>query len=84
MPDPSGLLDILSNAGLLGGTVILIWLLITERLIPRSRLDEEHDKLAEASRERAVNTTKLDQVIALVTELTRDLKGIADEARRRQ
>lgn len=47
MPGPDALLSLLKDGGLLAGTVTLIWLLATERLVPRSRLHEQREERKE-------------------------------------
>ena len=40
-PQVAALLDLLSQAGVLLVGVVLVWLLMTERLVTRARLEEE-------------------------------------------
>lgn len=46
--NPKDIFDFLQAAGTLGGALILIGALYTERLIPRSRLDEQRAEKKEA------------------------------------
>ena len=45
---PKDVFDFLQTAGTLGGALILIWALYTERLVPRGRLDEQRNEKKEA------------------------------------
>ena len=42
--DIAGLTDLAANIGALGVSILVIWGFLTERLIPRSRLDEMRDE----------------------------------------
>lgn len=42
--DPAQLLDLISRGGALGSAAIVIWLLITEKIVPKSRLTEQRDE----------------------------------------
>jgi hypothetical protein len=39
--NPAALLDIISRGGIVGVGIVLVWALLTDRLVPRRRLDEE-------------------------------------------
>lgn len=48
--DLVGLTDLASDIGALGISILVIWALLTERLIPRGRLDDKQRELDECHR----------------------------------
>ena len=52
LEEPTSWTDYLESAGLLGGSLLLVWALLTERLVPgrvyRRSIDEERERTAEA------------------------------------
>lgn len=53
MTEAKSALDLLAEGGVLAGCVILIWALVTEKLVPKSRLIEQREeRLADEERGR--------------------------------
>lgn len=67
--DLTTLLEFLSSGGVLVGSLIVIWLLVTERLVPKSRI-------ADAQKERDAAQKGLTDALARLDAMTRQLDEV--------
>lgn len=71
--DLTVLLEFLSSGGVLSASLILIWLLVTERLVPKSRITDAQKERDEAKKALVDTVAHLDQMSQRLTDVHRDL-----------
>jgi hypothetical protein len=83
--DSKSILDVLTQGGLLGATCIALWALYTERVVPKSRMDELRVRLQQALDGWRESTDALEKNTDALNALTKALEDriISDEPRSR-
>ena len=74
--DLATLLEFLSSGGVLVGSLIVIWLLVTERLVPKSRIADAQKERDEAQKRLAEALTRLDAMARHLEDVHRDMGEI--------
>lgn len=78
--DPAVLLQFLSDGGVLSASLILIWMLVTEKLVPKSRITDtikERDSLRE---QQAGTQAALEALVKQIDELDREIEELRRES----
>jgi hypothetical protein len=71
--DLATLLEFLSSGGVLVGSLIVIWLLVTERLVPKSRIADAQKERDEAQKKLADALARLEGMARQLEDVHRDL-----------
>jgi hypothetical protein len=71
--DLTVLLEFLSSGGVLSASLILIWLLVTEKLVPKSRITDAQKERDEAKKSLLDAVAHLDEMKDALTAIHRDL-----------